>query len=73
METVAKRHMGTRSQTSNPETFLVSKEAAYILGTSIQFLSKLVRSTNPPPFKRRGRKYLFPRKEFMEWADRDII
>lgn len=62
-----------RSATSNPESFMVSKEAAYVLGISVCQISRMVRGSNPPPFKKIGNKYLFPRKKFMEWADQDII
>ncbi len=65
--------MQRRRPTSNPEAFIVPKEAAFMLGVSTDMLYKRLRGPNPPPFKRLGAKYLLPRVEFTAWAAQDEL
>lgn len=63
----------TRNHAANPEAFLTVKQGAYMAGISIWMLYTRLRSDDPPPFKRRGKKYVLPIREFTDWATQDVI
>lgn len=56
-----------------PPEYLSPKQGAAAAGLSVSALYQRLKGPNPPPHKRRGRIYVLPRKEFMEWAERDNI
>ncbi len=62
-----------RAGTPNPQSFMTPKEGAYLAGISYSALVQRLRGRNPPPHKKRGRRYLLPISEFTEWATQDVI
>jgi len=61
------------TETHNPRVYMLPKEGAYMAGISVESLYARLRGPNPPPHKKRGRRYLLPRVEFTEWAMQDVI
>ena len=57
----------------NSETFMRTKEAAYTVGMSRDWLYDRLRGRDPPPHKRVGGRWLLPRTEFTEWAKKNVI
>jgi hypothetical protein len=63
----------TRPSAADPEQYLTPKRGAHLAGISVRSLYTRLRGPNPPPFKRRGKCYLLPIREFTEWAMQDCI
>jgi hypothetical protein len=53
---------------ADPENWWTLKEAAHKAGMSRWALRRRIGSENGPPYRRRGRFYIFPKKEFTTWA-----
>jgi flagellar motor switch protein FliM len=65
-ESMDKPRVGTR-------LFMTPKEGAFLAGISYSALVERLRGPNPPPHKKRGRRYLLPIREFTDWATQDVI
>ena len=55
------------------EEFITPKEGAAILGVSAWRMRRALHGNNPPPYKKRFGRYLFPKKAFLIWASQDVI
>jgi hypothetical protein len=63
----------TRTSAADPEQYLTPKRGAHLAGMSVKSLYMRLQGPNPPPFKRRGKCYILPIKEFTEWAMQAVI
>lgn len=55
------------------DQYLTAKQAAAEIGMSVQWLYWKVKSGGAPPFKKRGKKLLFPKEELKAWDRQPII
>jgi excisionase family DNA binding protein len=62
-----------RAPCANPQRYLTVKEGAYIVGLSYGALYLRLTGVNPPPYVRRGKRWLLPRAEFQKWAEQKVI
>lgn len=53
--------------------FLTVKQAAPIVGVSVEWIYRRVRRGTGPPSVRRGKNILLPMESFKEWAARRIL
>lgn len=58
---------------SKSDRHLTVKEGAYYADCEESWLYKRIGQPGGPPYKRRGRKIVFPRDEFLEWAKQTVI
>lgn len=57
----------------NGRRYLTPKEAAPIVGLTVNWLYTRIGRAGGPPYVRRGARVMFPREEFMKWASQKVI
>lgn len=49
------------------------KQAAYYVNVSVKWMRRRLGKKDGPPYRRRGKKYKFPREELIQWATQQKV